>query len=49
MTTHGVRGATTIESDTKDNVLSAMKELLGAILRANPDLKTDEIVSANRV
>lgn len=46
MTTRGVRGATTIEVDTKENVLSATKELLDAILRANSGLKTDDIVSA---
>ena len=46
MTTRGIRGATTIESDTKDHILSATKELLDAILCANPDLKTVDIVSA---
>ena len=46
MTTRGVRGAITIESDTKENVLSATKELLEAILRVNSDLKTDDIASA---
>lgn len=46
MTTRGIRGATTIESDTKENVLSATRELLEAILTSNPDLKTDDIASA---
>jgi chorismate mutase len=46
MTTRGVRGATTIEFDSTDNVLSATKELLGAILHANSDLQTDDIASA---
>jgi len=46
MTTRGIRGATTIESDTTDRVLFATKELLGAILCANPDLKTADIASA---
>ncbi len=45
MTTRGIRGATTIESDTKENVLSATKELLDEILCANPDLKTADIAS----
>ena len=45
MTTRGIRGATTIESDTKDHVLSATKELLNAILRADPDLNTADIAS----
>ncbi len=39
MTTRGIRGAITIECDTKDHILSATKELLDAILCANPDLK----------
>ncbi|MBW2647812.1 MAG: chorismate mutase [Deltaproteobacteria bacterium] len=46
MTTRGIRGATTIDSDSKDNVLSAVHELLGAILAANPDLKPVDIASA---
>ena len=46
MTTRGVRGATTIEFDSKDNVLSATKELLEMILRANIDLETRDIASA---
>lgn len=46
MTTRGIRGATTIYSDTKENVLSAMHELLDAILSSNPDLKTEDIASA---
>ena len=47
MTTRGIRGATTIKSDSKENVLSATRELLDAILAANPDLKTDDIASAH--
>ena len=46
MTTRGIRGATTITSDTKADVLSATCELLDAITAANPDLKTDGIASA---
>jgi len=46
MTTRGIRGATTIEFDTKDNLLFATKELLDAILCANPDLKATDIASA---
>jgi len=45
MTIRGVRGATTIESDTKDNILGATDELLKAILSANPDLQTVDIAS----
>ena len=46
MTTRGIRGATTIETDTKEEVLSATRELLDALLAANPMLKTDDIASA---
>jgi chorismate mutase len=46
MTTRGIRGATTIESDNHGSVLSATTELLEAILRANPDLQTADIASA---
>ena len=43
MMTRGIRGATTIESDTQENVLSATRELLNAIVASNPGLKTDAI------
>jgi chorismate mutase len=46
MTTHGIRGATTIESDLKENILEAAQELLEAILHANPGLQTGDIASA---
>ncbi len=46
MQQRGIRGATTIESDTQGNVLSATKELLGAILASHPELKTVDIASA---
>ena len=46
MPTRGLRGATTIESDSRENVLSATKELLEAILRANPSLNTEDLASA---
>src|ERR1700690_3667678 len=46
MTTRGIRGATTIESDTKDVVLVATKEMLETILRSNAGLKRADIASA---
>lgn len=46
MQQRGVRGATTIEADDKERVLSATRELLLAILASNPDLETDDIASA---
>ena len=46
MQQRGIRGATTIETDTKESVLSATRELLDAILASNPGLKTDDIAAA---
>ena len=46
MSVRGIRGAITIREDEKENVLSATRELLGAILKANQELKTDDIASA---
>ena len=46
MATRGIRGATTIYSDSQEDILSATQELLNAILVSNPDLKTDDIASA---
>ena len=42
----GIRGATTIETDVKENVLSGTLELLEKIFASNPDLKTEDIASA---
>lgn len=46
MQTRGIRGATTVTVDDKEQVLSATRELLDAILAANPTLKPDDIASA---
>jgi len=45
MPTRGIRGATTSEADTPDAILAATRELLLAILSANPDLETEAIGS----
>jgi chorismate mutase len=45
MTIRGIRGATTILSDSSEEVLSATRELLDAILTSNPDLQPDDIAS----
>ncbi len=45
MALRGVRGATTTEGLTSDDVLSKTQELLEAILSSNPDLKTEDIAS----
>ena len=46
MTIRGIRGATTIESDREEQVLSATRELLEAICSANSRLQTVDIASA---
>lgn len=46
MTIRGIRGATTIESDQAEQVLSATCELLEAICSANSQLQTADIASA---
>ena len=46
MTTRGIRGATTIAADEREQVLSATLELLAAILDANPALRMEDIASA---
>jgi chorismate mutase len=46
MTMRGIRGATTIESDQAEQVLSATRELLEAICLANSQLQTADIASA---
>lgn len=46
MSMRGIRGATTIESDNSTNVLAATRELLQAMLAANPSLTPEAIGSA---
>ncbi len=46
MSTRGLRGATTINADTKKEVLEATTEMLKEISAANPDLKSEDIASA---
>ena len=41
----GIRGATTVESNTKDAILEATHEVLTALVDAN-DLQADDIASA---
>jgi chorismate mutase len=45
MTVRGVRGATTIDEDNPQNILAATRELLKALLEANPDLRAEDIAS----
>jgi chorismate mutase len=45
MAVRGIRGATTCQPD-EASILAATRELLSAILKANPALQTTEIASA---
>ena len=46
MAVRGIRGAITINKDTKDEVLDATKEMLKAILTENPGMVSEDIASA---
>ncbi|MCX7392655.1 MAG: chorismate mutase [Planctomycetales bacterium] len=46
MSVRGLRGATSVDADDPDQILSATRELLQELLRANEILEFDEIVSA---
>jgi chorismate mutase len=45
MPVRGIRGATSAAANVRDDILSATRELLGEILRANGIVDFDEIVS----
>ncbi len=45
MLTRGVRGATTVEANTAEEIVEATKELLAALLKAN-DLDVEYVASA---
>ena len=45
MTVRGVRGATVAAEDQADAILSATRELLEALLQANPEMQTQDIAS----
>ena len=46
MSIRGIRGATTVEIDQPDLILAATQELLAAMMRANPDLRSEDVASA---
>lgn len=46
MSIRGIRGATTIEKDTQEDLLSATREMLEAILTTNTGLEPQDIASA---
>ncbi|GAB4579835.1 MAG: chorismate mutase [Anaerolineales bacterium] len=45
MTTRGIRGAIQISEDTPENILTATRELLYAMLEANPALYAEDVAS----
>lgn len=45
MAMRGIRGATTVEQDSAEEILSATRDLLLAILSANPSLRPEDIAS----
>jgi chorismate mutase len=45
MPIRGIRGATTVETNTREAILEAASELLGEIIRAN-NIKTEDVASA---
>ena len=45
MAVRGVRGATVSEKDDPENILSATRKLLDAILTENPDMVSEDIAS----
>lgn len=45
MAVRGIRGATSVETDTPEEILSATRELLQEILRCNQIAEFDEIAS----
>lgn len=45
MSVRGVRGANSVNSDSPQDILTATRELLEAILSANPSLRSEDIAS----
>ncbi len=46
MPVRGIRGATVVEHDDPEEVLAATRELLSALLKANPSLNPSDLASA---
>lgn len=46
MALRGVRGATTVERDEAGEILAATRELLEALLAANPTMRAEDLASA---
>ena len=46
MTVRGVRGATVTREDSPEAIVAATQELLEAILRSNPQMRSEDLASA---
>lgn len=46
MPVRGIRGATTVDVDQPESILQATRDLLRAIMVANPELHTSDLASA---
>ena len=46
MSIRGIRGATTVEVDMPDQIISATKELLVTMIKSNPELRAEDVASA---
>ena len=46
MSIRGIRGATTVELDLPEEIISATKELLMAMMKVNPELHPEDVASA---
>lgn len=46
MMVRAIRGAITVEQNQAEEILSATRQMLAAILSRNPDLRVDDLVSA---
>jgi chorismate mutase len=45
MSVRGVRGAITVKDDEPEEILAATRQLLSAIIQANPSLQPDDLAS----
>ena len=45
MSVRGVRGAITVKADEPEEILAATRQLLSAIVQANPSLQPDDLAS----
>jgi chorismate mutase len=45
MAVRGIRGATSVEHNAEEEILAATRELLQKIVKANPELKLEDVAS----